>query len=63
MLLKCYHHLHPLFENAIVDPGVDTINWTFLKLTTSTTELAKEFVNKELLIFKRFQMDAKCPFQ
>jgi hypothetical protein len=23
MLLKCYHHLHPLSKNVIVDQGVD----------------------------------------
>jgi hypothetical protein len=32
-------------------------------MTASTNELAKEFVNKELLIFRRLQIDVKCPFQ
>jgi hypothetical protein len=35
-------------------------------MITSTNELAKKFVNKEVLIFRRFQMDAKdikCPLQ
>jgi hypothetical protein len=34
--------------------------------TASTSELAKELVKRELLIFKRYQLnvkDIKCPFQ
>ncbi len=35
-------------------------------MITSTNEPAKKFVSKEVLIFMKFQMDAKdikCPFQ
>jgi len=35
-------------------------------MTTNTNEPMKDIVNLELLIFKRFQMDAKniiCPFE
>jgi len=54
MLLKCYHHLHALSKNANVDQGVDKYyNLDIFEMTTSTNELAK-FVNKVLLIFKRF---------
>ncbi len=65
MLLKCYYHLHPLLENAIVDQGVDEDcnELEIFETTVNTNEPTKEFVNKELLIFKRFQMVAKCPFQ
>jgi hypothetical protein len=42
MLLKCYHHLHPLSKNANVDQSVDKYcNLDILKITTSTNELAK----------------------
>ncbi len=67
MLLKCYHHLHPLFENANVNQGVDEdcILDNF-GMTTNTNELAKTIVSKEFLIFRKFQVDAKdvkCCFQ
>jgi hypothetical protein len=46
MLLKCYHHLHSLFENAIVDQSVYEIcNLDIFEMTTSTNELTKEFVS------------------
>jgi hypothetical protein len=67
MLLKCYHHLHPLFKNANVDQGVDEdCNLDNFGMTTNTNELAKTFVNKEFLSFRKFQVntkDVKCCFQ
>jgi hypothetical protein len=67
MLFKCYHHLHPLFENANVDQGVDEdcILDNF-GMTTNTNELANFFVSMEFMIFRKFQVDAKdvkCCFQ
>jgi len=45
MLLKCYH-LHPLFENANVDQGVDeNCNLEIFELTTNTNEPMKELVS------------------
>ncbi len=58
-LVKCYHHLHRLVdnENAFVKEGaIQNCNPNFWNVA-STSELAKELVNKELLIFKRYQMD------
>ncbi len=67
MLLKCYHHLHPLFENATVDQGVDEdYDLDIFELTTNTNEPMKELISQELLIFIRFQVDredVKCLFQ
>ncbi len=46
MLLKCYYHLHPLFENANVDQGVDEdCNLDIFELTTNTNEPMKELVS------------------
>jgi hypothetical protein len=65
MLLKCYHHLHPLFENLNVDQRVDE-NYTLdiFEMIANTNEPTKEFIKKEfikkkLLIFRRFQMNVK----
>ncbi len=67
MLLKCYHHLHPLFENIVVDQCVDeNCSLDIFELIINTNELAKELINKELFVFRRFQVGAKnikCPFQ
>jgi hypothetical protein len=69
MLLKCYYHLHPLVESkrGVVDERVeeDKSLDTF-EMTTSTSEPTMELVNRELLIFKRYQVDVKdikCPLQ
>jgi len=45
MLLKCYY-LHPLFENANVDQGVDeNCNLEIFELTTNTNEPMKKLVS------------------
>jgi hypothetical protein len=55
MLFKCYHHLHPLSENVIVDQSVDEYcSFDIFEMTSSTNELAKKLVNKKILIFRRF---------
>ncbi len=60
MLLKCYHHLHPLMKNVIVDQGFDeNYGLGIFEILASSNELMKELVNKEFLIFMRFQVDAK----
>jgi hypothetical protein len=59
-MLKCYHYLQPLFENTIVDQCVDeNCKLNIFDLIINTNKLAKEFVNKELFIFRRFQMYGK----
>ncbi len=46
MLLKCYHHLHPLSKNANVDQGVDKYcSLDIFGMTASTNELTK-FINR-----------------
>jgi hypothetical protein len=69
MILKCYHHLHPV-ENydveSIEHKSYEENNLDFFEMTTNTIEPVIELVNKELLIFKRFQVDPKeikCPLQ
>ncbi len=67
MLLKCYHHLHPLSENVIIDQGFDeNCSLGIFEIQASSNELVKELVNKEFLTFMRFQVDVKdikCLFQ
>jgi hypothetical protein len=43
MLLKCYHHLHPLFENPNVNQHVDE-NYTLdiFEMIVNTNEPTKE---------------------
>jgi hypothetical protein len=46
MSLKCYHHLHLLFENANVDQSVDEdFNLDIFKSITNTNEPMKELVS------------------
>jgi hypothetical protein len=69
MLLKCHHHLHPLaeVENVFVNISVDEdCSLDIFEQTTNTSEPTKELVNKELVIFKQYQVDVKeikCPLQ
>lgn len=67
MLFKCYHHLHPLSNNATIDQVVDENCYlNIFEMTTIKNELTNELVSKELLIFRRFQVNAKdikCFFQ
>jgi hypothetical protein len=67
MLFKCYYHLDPLveFERGVVDQKVEeNKSLDIFEMTASTSELAMKLVNKELLIFKHYQVDVKdikCP--
>ncbi len=62
MLLKCYHHLHPMTKSiGCVDQTCDEdFNLDIFQQTASTSEPSKERVTKELLIFRRYQVDPKC---
>jgi hypothetical protein len=69
MLLKCHHHLHPLaeFESVFVNINVDE-DWSLdiFEQTNNTSEPTKKLVNKELFVFKQYQMhvkEIKCPLQ
>ncbi len=67
MFLKCYYHLYPLveFEKVVVDPKVEKhMNLDIFEMTTNKNHPTIELVNRELLIFKHYQMDVqniKCP--
>jgi len=53
MLLKSYHHLHPLFE--VERPFVHRIdevnNFNIFEMVVNTSDLTKELVNRRLLMF------------
>jgi hypothetical protein len=57
MLLKCHHHLStPLVKKiVIVHQGFNKYSsLDIFEMTTNRKELAKELVNSEFLILKRF---------
>ncbi len=61
MLVKCHKHLHPL-----VRLNTNPMNKNILEQIASTSEIVKEIVKRELLIFRKYQLDVKyikCPFQ
>jgi hypothetical protein len=63
--LKCYHHLHPLteFVGCVDQTSDENSSLNIFQQTASTSKPSKELVTKELLIFKRYQMnpkDIKC---
>jgi hypothetical protein len=62
MFLKCYYHLHPLVESkrGVVDERVEEdMSLNIFQMTTNTSEPTMELVNRELLIFKRYQVVVK----
>jgi hypothetical protein len=62
MFLKCYHHLH-LVVNYDVEfkehTSYEDINMYIFEMTTNTNEPMTKLVNREFLIFRRFQVDPK----
>ncbi len=68
MLLKCYHHLHPMIEyvGCVNQVGDKDLNLVIFQHIASISEPSKELVTNELLIFKHYQVDPKgikCPLQ
>ncbi len=61
MLLRCYHILQPMVEFGLVaDMQTDEENnLDIFQMFVGTSEPTKEVVNKELMMFKRFQVDFK----
>jgi len=62
MFLKYFYHLHPLveFEWGVVDEKVkEDKNLDIFEMTISTNEPTMKLVNRELLIFKHYQVDVK----
>ncbi len=65
MLLKCYHHLHPITKYiGCIDQTIDEdCNLDIFQQIASTSKLTKELVTRKLLIFKCYQVnpkDIKC---
>jgi len=69
MLLKSYHHLHPMvgFENEFVEQIVNAYyTLDIFEMASRTSEPSKEIFKRELLIFKCYQVDVNeitCLFQ
>jgi hypothetical protein len=67
MFLKCYYHLHPLVksERGVVDERVEKEkSLDIFEIIISINEPTMELVNRDLLIFKCYQLDVKdikCP--
>jgi hypothetical protein len=61
MLLKSYHRLHPLFkvESSFVHKIYEDISLNIFEMVVNTSELTKELIDRKLLIFQRYQVDAK----
>lgn len=61
MFLKFYHHLHPLHETkssfAITDDEDDNLD--IFEMVAGIKELANKLMNRKLMIFCKFQVDAK----
>jgi hypothetical protein len=68
MLLRCYHILHLLVEfEPMANKQIDEeSSLDIFEIFAGTNEPTKDVVNKELLMFRRFQMDVrdiKCPLE
>jgi hypothetical protein len=62
MFFKCHYHLRSLvgYERHVVDERVEKdMSLDIFKMTSSTSEPTRELVNRELLIFKHYQVDVK----
>ncbi len=60
MLVKCHEHLHPSMISFVDKDDFDhDCNLDKNEQTTSTSEPTKELVKKEVLIFRRYQVDVK----
>jgi len=55
------------FERDVIDQRVEEdMSLDIFEMTTNTSDLTMELVNRELLIFSRYQVDVKnikCPLQ
>jgi len=56
MLLKSYRYLHPLFEveSFFVHKINEDSSLDIFKMVANTSELTKELVNQNLLIFHKY---------
>jgi hypothetical protein len=68
LLLKSYHHLHPLskIESSFVYKSNEDNSLDIFEMVISTYDLTKEPINQNLMIFCRFRVNAKdikCPLE
>jgi hypothetical protein len=70
MSVKYHEHLHPLvrLETNFANQNIfdQDCNLDIFEQITSISKLVKELVRRELLIFRRYQLnvkDIKCPLQ
>jgi hypothetical protein len=68
MLLKCSHIFHPMAKFGPVAnmQTNEECNLNIFRIFIGTNKPTKEVVNKELQMFKRFQVDVKdikCPLE
>ncbi len=71
MLVKCYHHLHPLIDNGSAftkEKIVENCNLDIFEMTINMSELAKELINKQRVVdIQKYQVNVKeiikCPLQ
>jgi hypothetical protein len=67
MLLKCYHHLHHVVDCDVEftkHKSNENNNLDVFEMITNSSEPITKLINKELVIFKRFQVnikEIKCP--
>jgi len=63
MLVKCHEHLHPLVKSStnFADQNIfdHDCRLDIFEQITRTSELVKKLITRELLIFKKYQMDVK----
>jgi hypothetical protein len=60
VLLKCYHHLHHVVDCDVEftkHKSYENNNLDIFEMITSSSEPITKLVNRELLIFRRFQVD------
>jgi hypothetical protein len=67
MFLNYYYYSHPLveYEKGVVDQKVEKYrSLDIFEMTANTSEPTTELVNRDLLIFRCYQVDVKdikCP--
>ncbi len=62
MLVKCYYHLHSLVDNrnTFAEEGfIENCSLNIFDMNASKSEPTKELINRELLIFRRYQVNVK----
>jgi len=62
MLVKCYYHLHLLVDNRsafVEELFIENCSLNIFDMNVSTSEPTKELIDRELLIFRRYQMNVK----